>query len=79
MAHVLVKSTVAFMRVSESKMTEISARNVTKFNRTNFQRFQVNSLFLAYGIRDVVNDERDMPAGPAKRRRRKHGRKIMRA
>lgn len=46
---------------------EISARNVTKFNGTNFQvwKFQVNALFVACGIQDVVKGTRTRPAADA--------------
>ncbi|KAL6429523.1 hypothetical protein ACFW04_008302 [Cataglyphis niger] len=42
---------------------EISARKVTKFNDENFQgwKFQVNSLFFACGIQDVVTSTRVLP------------------
>lgn len=44
---------------------DISARNITKFNGANFQgwKFQVNTLFVAHGIRDIVGGERAMPTG----------------
>jgi hypothetical protein len=44
---------------------EISARNVSKFNGTNFQswKFQVNALFVAHGIRDIVDGSRVKPEG----------------
>jgi hypothetical protein len=44
---------------------EISARNVSKFNGTNFQswKFQVNALFVAHGIRDIVDGWRVKPEG----------------
>lgn len=54
------------MRKLKSRMTEeISARNITKFNGSNFQswKFQVNALLLAHGIRDVVDGTRKMPDG----------------
>ncbi|XP_070158410.1 uncharacterized protein [Polyergus mexicanus] len=43
----------------------ISTRSITKFNGTNFQdwKFQVNTLFMAHGIRDVVAGERTIPTG----------------
>lgn len=50
----------------ESEMSdEISARNVTKFNGTNYQgwKFQLNSLLTAYGIREVVSGEKPRPQG----------------
>lgn len=52
--------------VGNPKMSDdISARNITKFNGSNFQgwKFQVNTLFMAHGIRDVVDGERTMPTG----------------
>jgi hypothetical protein len=44
---------------------EISARNVSKFNGKNFQswKFQVNALFVAHGIRDIVDGSRVKPEG----------------
>lgn len=42
---------------------DISARNVVKFNGTNFQtwKFQMLQLFFAHGIQDVVDGTREMP------------------
>jgi hypothetical protein len=44
---------------------EISARNGSKFNGTNFQswKFQVNALFVAHGIRHIVDGWRVKPEG----------------
>lgn len=52
---------------------EISARNISKFNGTNFQgwKFQVNMLFIAHGIRDVVDGTRIIPVGEAREEARK--------
>lgn len=45
----------------------ISARNVKKFDGTNFQgwKFQIKSLFVANDIQDVVDGTRTMPVTPA--------------
>lgn len=56
---------VASSRLEYEMSDEISVRNVTKFNGTNFQgwKFQVKTLFIAHGILDVVKGERKMPIG----------------
>lgn len=41
----------------------MSARHITKFNGTNFQawKFQMNSIFIAHGIHDIVSGARVKP------------------
>ncbi|KMQ84064.1 copia protein [Lasius niger] len=43
---------------------DITARNIKKFDGTNFQgwKFQMNMLFVASGIKDVIDGTRVMPA-----------------
>ena len=45
---------------------ESSVRNVAKFNGTNFQgwKFQMNALFIANGIKDVIDGTRARPNDP---------------
>jgi len=41
----------------------ILSRNIKKFDGTNFQawKFRMNTIYIAYGLHDVITGERVMP------------------
>lgn len=52
---------------------EISSRNITKFDGSNFQawKFQMNAIFVASGLQDVVSGARVMPGDAATAERKR--------
>lgn len=58
------------VKIIKKMAEEFSAKNIAKFNGTNFQgwKFQLNTLFIAYGIRDVVVGDRTLPNGEGQER-----------